>query len=375
MPSKKSLKIFVDAYLLNKEPQGTQTYIRELYIEVAKQNPNHIFYLGIFKDSTVINTFSKYKNIKFVFYRRKLRILRMLFEIPKLIKKEKFDFAHFQYVIPLSRYNECEYIVTIHDILFIDFPEYFSNLYRLKRNALFKYSARKANYLLTVSNYSKEAIEEKYKLKNKNIYVISNGVSEDLFESYNKQKAIDYLHKNYNIKNYILYVSRIEPRKNQELLVKMFLDLNLDKQFELVFIGKSSIKNKNLNAYLQKLPTVRRKKIYHFESIDQNGLMNFYKGAKLFVFPSLCEGFGLPPIEAGALKIPVLCANTTAMSDYDFFEPYFKDPNNVKEFSISFTNILKDQDEKRIEKIQKTIRDKYSWKESATKLSAIINSI
>ncbi len=374
MQLKKPLKIFIDGYLLNKEPQGTQTYIRELYKEVAVANPNLIFYVGIFHDENIINQFSGNKNVKFIYFKTKSRLLRMIYEIPQLIKKNEFDFAHFQYVMPLVKNKNCKYIVTIHDILFNEFPDHFSFLYRIRRNFLFKNSALKSDFLVTVSNYSKQSLIKQYQLLNNEILITPNGVNNSYLEAYNKEDAIQYINKKYALKNYILYISRVEPRKNQELLVQTFLDLKLYKQdYHLVLIGKNSIKNNTFERLLASLNTEQRKKIHYIEEIDQNDLIYFYRAATTFVFPSKAEGFGIPPIEAAALKIPVLCSNATAMSDFEFFNPFFIDPNDTKSFQEALKKIIIDKNELYLDNIQQIIKNRYSWKESAKTITAIIN--
>ena len=89
------------------------------------------------------------------------------------------DYAHFQYVIPPIK--KCKYIVTIHDVLFLDFPQYFPFLYRLKNNLLFKYSAKKSDIVLTVSQYSKERIEMHFNIND--VKIIPNAVDLTYFET------------------------------------------------------------------------------------------------------------------------------------------------------------------------------------------------
>ena len=84
---KESLKIFVDGYLLNKEHQGTKTYIKELYKEFSKRNKSVKIYIGCFEDLSVVDEFADFSNIHFLFYKNQNRFIRMLNEIPKLIKK------------------------------------------------------------------------------------------------------------------------------------------------------------------------------------------------------------------------------------------------------------------------------------------------
>ena len=90
MNTKKPLKIFIDGYSLNKEPQGVTTYIKELYKEIATQTPNILFFIGCFEDDNIKEEFKSQKNIDFIFYKNKSRVYRMLFEIPKYIKRGAF---------------------------------------------------------------------------------------------------------------------------------------------------------------------------------------------------------------------------------------------------------------------------------------------
>lgn len=361
------IKIYVDAYLLNKEPQGTKTYIKELYKEYANQNPSHQIYLGCFKDELIVKEFSEYKNIHFVFLKQKSRAIRMLFEIPKFIKKHRFDFAHFQYVIPFKKVKGCKYIVTIHDILFNDFTAYFSKIYKLKRNFLFKFSAKKSDILLTVSNYSKERINKIYNLKNKEITIILNGVSKSFLKEYDKEGSKKYIKNKYGIENYILYVSRIEPRKNQELLLEAFLKLNR-KDLSLVFLGKETIENSRLNKLKANLSSKQKESIHFLEGIENNEILEFYRASKLFVYPSLAEGFGIPPIEAGALKTPVLCSNKTAMQDFSFFKPFFIDVDDKKLFQEKLNKLLITLNQENLESIKSIISERFTWEQSAKKL-------
>jgi glycosyltransferase involved in cell wall biosynthesis len=373
MFTKKGLKIFVDGYLLNKEHQGTKTYIRELYLEFAAQNPDILIVIGCFKDPNIKKQFSELKNIQFIYFQQSSRVLRMFFEIPKIIKEHQFDFAHFQYVIPFLKYKPCKYIVTIHDVLFNDFKAYFSYQYRLKRNFLFKYSAKKADFLLTVSNYSKDRIKEYYKLRSKKILITPNGVNESFFLPYSKKDAIDYIQNKFGIKDYILYVSRIEPRKNQQGLLKAFFDLE-ETNTQIVFIGVKSLNNRELSSLITSLSKEQKKRVHILKNISESDLLLFYQAAKVFAYPTFAEGFGIPPLEAGALRIPVLCSNKTAMKDFEFFSPYFIDFNDKDAIIKSLSEILKIQDPLHLSEIQTFIRDTYSWRASSKVLTSIIKN-
>ena len=216
------------------------------------------------------------------------------------------------------------------------------------KNILFSYSAKKADYLLTVSEYSRDRIKEYYHLKDKNILITPNGVGKEYFLTYDKEEAINYIDNKYRIKNFILYISRIEPRKNQQGLLKSFLELD-DPNTQLVFIGVKSINNKEFNNVLDNLKPEQKSRIHILQDISNSDLLYFYRAAKVFVYPTFAEGFGIPPLEAAALKIPVLCSNKTAMKDFDFFSPYFIDISNINEFNNRLNHLLKSKNNKQLE--------------------------
>ncbi len=369
MSERESVKIFVDAYLLNKEHQGIRTYIKELYKEFARRNTTVEIYLGCFEDEEVAAEFEGFSNIQYIHYKSRNRLFRMLFEIPKLIKAYQFDFAHFQYIIPPFRNKSTQYIVTIHDVLFNDFRDQFSKGYRLKRNSLFKYSAKKSDFLCTVSEYSKARLKAIYQTENKEIFVTPNGVSAKFFETYSKEEEQRYIEKTFKVENYILYVSRIEARKNQQALVDVFP--NLPNDLSLVFIGEKTLENPELDRKLSKMDSKTRDRIHFFNNLSEKDLISFLRGAAIFVYPSLAEGFGIPPLEAGAVKIPVLCSNATAMSDFDFFSPFHIDfeKEDVKSY---LTKILEEKEVSRLDGISEKIKQRYAWSKASKVLEEII---
>ena len=361
-----SCKIFVDAHVFDGEYQGTLTYIKEMYLEFLKMNSSATICFGANKVENVKKHFSKFKNVEFITYKSKTSLKRIFFEIPKIIDDLECTHAHFQYTIPFRTNKKCKYLVTIHDILFNDFPKEFSFLYRLKRNFLFNLSAKRCDYLLTVSNYSKQKISEEYRIQKNKIIITPNAVSNHYFQhSSSKEESRKEIAQNYNVKKYVLYVSRIEPRKNQTLLLKAFVDKKLWEQgFTLVFIGSNTL-NVGLQEIIGNLDAEQKKAIHWVEQVNTKDLHHFINGAEFFVYPSKAEGFGIPPLEAGALLTPVLCSKATAMSDFYFFKPYFFDPDNYEEFVEMFMKLVENYKSINLESIQSKIRSKYSWTETA----------
>jgi glycosyltransferase involved in cell wall biosynthesis len=199
-----------------------------------------------------------------------------------------------------------------------------------------------------------------------------NAYSASRFSS--NQEAATYISLKYNINNYILYVSRIEPRKNHVALVKAYIEAGLyNKNISLVFIGKESIAVKELKEYLDILSKEQKKHIHRISQVDHDDLEAFYKGCLVFAYVSKGEGFGIPPLEAAVSKVPVLCSNQTAMSDYDFFTPYLFNPYDVEELVLKLNDLLNSPPGSlQLEKIANEVLTRYSWENSARKLYKLI---
>lgn len=358
------IKIFVDAHVLDKEFQGTRTFIKEIYTHLSR-NENLRVYLGVHDKGNLQNIFSENSNITFITYNRKSSYTRLLYSIPSILQKNKIDFAHFQYIVPPVK--RCKYIVTIHDVIFKEHPREFPIYYRVSREFLFKKATAKADIITTVSDYSKKSIEKFLHAKPGRVHIIPNGVSESFFKPYDKQQSKKKIKDKYGIGENILYVSRFEPRKNHESLLKAYLELELfNKGYFLVLLGYQSLKVNGFNKMINDLPQAIRKFIYINSEINDEDLMAFYQSASVFIYPSKAEGFGISPLEAAAVKIPVICSNTTAMKDFSFFGNMHIDPSDYNLLKKKLIEILTNPpDESQLQNIADTIRQKYSWKRSA----------
>lgn len=361
------IRILVDCHVFDHGFQGTRTYIEGIYQEFTK-NQNFIFYLVSEKPEITKAVFGEQQNIVYLTYQSRNKFSRLLFEIPSIIKKHAIDYTHFQYIV--SPFKKGKYIVTTHDVLFLDFPKYFPTLNRIKNDFLYHQSAKMADVRLTVSNYSKLMIEKHYKLNN---YAITpNAVKDVFFEDYDKSAIRNEVNKKYNLTDYIIYISRWEPRKKHDLILKSFIDLKLCESHQLVFIGDTTFRNEAYDALYNSLANNVKDKILSIEKTDFDTMIQLLRGAKASVYPTIAEGFGIPPLEAIAAKIPTLCSNKTAMSDFDFFEEFFFDPYNEEEFKTKLANLLATDNTERVTEIAKKMADKYNWKKAASVLEAAI---
>ena len=356
-------RILVDCHKFDGKFEGIRTFIKGVYLSFYEINNDFDIFLAAYDIENLKEEFKSLKGVYFIKLRFKNNIMRLLFEMPYIICKHKISFAHFQYVVPPIKL--CKYIVTCHDILFNDYPEYFTLYYRYIKNFMYKNSIQRSELITTVSNYSKDRISQIFNVKKNSIIVTPNAVGEEFKQDIKKQDSIEYIQTQYNIQNYLIYVSRIEPRKNHQILLKAFVELKLFKLgYSLIFIGKNCFENNELQNIYESLDSDVKSYIYFLEDIPQFDLIHFYNASKLSVFPSLAEGFGIPPLESASLGVPTLCSNQTAMKDFDFFNELLFNPLDLDELKLKILDQLNAENHE-TPLIANKIHKKYSWKKSA----------
>jgi glycosyltransferase involved in cell wall biosynthesis len=368
-------KLFVDAHTFDEQHQGIRTFLKGIYSVLDVDKNEFEVILAANNVENLKQEFRHQKDFKFVKLKYTTKYLRLAYEIPKLIKTLQVDYAHFNYYLPLFLSPGCKYIVTIHDVLFIDYPQFFPVKYRLINTYLFKRSAKKADFVTTVSEYSRQRLKKHFDISNKDITILHNAVGNVYLKKHDKAKDKKHIKDKFGIEKYIVFVSRFEPRKNHSLLLQAYKELELWKAgYALVFIGKETFKMQQLQLEMDEVKQQSNHKLYTLDGIDNDDLVKFYNAAEFSVFPSLCEGFGIPPLESAVLKTPTLCSKATAMSDFDFFGEQLFDPISKKELKSKLQDQINSQNHVDVEKISEDILHRYSWDKTAKLLFKLISN-
>lgn len=323
------IKIFLDGHFLCGKKHGIAIYLQELYLSLVKNNSEIELIIGIEKNTNIdTNSLFQHPRVKVKSYTFG-GWLRFFYDIPLLVSKTKPKFVHTQNIISMFRSKSVKYHVTLFDVLYEDFPEFFSFSYRFIRSLIFRYSSKKCDYLSTCSKYSSKRICHHYNISKEKIYVINGALNSPTTSNLEEIKY----------KNYLLYVSRFEKRKNHKELIKAFAkSLRNDPSLKLILVGFEIDGSKKQSKEIINKLKINNSVIF-LENISNDLLVSLYKSASLVVFPSMCEGFGLPVIEALYLNPFSIFSNSSAMSDFKFaqdsmFNPLNKDTIHVKIESV-----------------------------------------
>lgn len=199
---------------------------------------------------------------------------------------------------------------TIHDVGYWDCPETMPTKMVLYFR-LMAWRAGKASWkIITISEFSKRRIQQHLKNSADKIKVIYLGVSPGMYET--QDGDWEQIRAKYHLpEHYIMCLSTLEPRKNMALLAKAYMEIPAEKLrgCDLVLAGRRGWK---MDEFLNELSEEERKRICITGYVDDANLPALYRHAEVFVFPSIYEGFGIPPLEAMAAGCPVICSDIDA---------------------------------------------------------------
>lgn len=369
-------RLFVDGHFLDGNFHGVATFVEYLYKEVSVQAPGFEITIGAYNVDYVSDVFKNYSNVNVIPYKSRSK-LRLLYDIPLILYKGNFDLAIFQYAIPFFIPKSCKVLVTIHDILYKDVPNEFGFFYKLLRNITFKYAAVKSDMITTVSDYSSRAVVEHFEISPDKVYTIPCGLSDEFICNYDVDYEKTKIYNELSISNdFILYVSRVEPRKNHDFLLRVYLDMKLYMQdIDLVFVGKIYDENVNFTNLLNNLTPHQAKHIHILSDLSFEQLVSLYVACRLSVYPSKAEGFGIPILESLALGKPTIFSQTTAMLEFDFCSNYFIDPLNTESLKTSIEKelVFGLYTQSELMGIKRYVMKNYSWSLSAKKLLKLLN--
>ncbi|WP_342654936.1 glycosyltransferase family 1 protein [Pseudomonas sp. F3-2] len=254
-------------------------------------------------------------------------------------------------------------IATHHDVTYVRHPESYTRTFRLLYRTMTPIMLSRIKALITVSNFSRGEIAQFYNYPEKKIFVVPNAVSEAFQPGPPLKDKQDYL----------LAVSSPSAHKNFSRMIQAFLMLRNHDDLQLHIVGGASdiFSDDNLQRLASRDPRIR-----FLGRLSDDQLISEYQGATAFVFPSLYEGFGIPPLEAQACGCPVLAANAASIPEVLQASALYFDPLDVSHMAAAMERILTDLP------LRQSLRrrglnnvTRFSWDESARRVSQRIDAL
>lgn len=255
-------------------------------------------------------------------------------------------------------------VLTVHDLIFHHLPEHHKILNRWYLNMTLPLYCRRADHIIAVSEATRRDLLTIYQLPPEKVSVIYEAAAPRFRPQTDTHLAA--IRQRYQLpERYLLYVGTIEPRKNLTRLLHAWEKLYQAHQAPpLVIVGKRGWLASDLFVALENIPA--HKAVLLTGYIQDADLPAIYAGATAFVFPSLYEGFGLPPLEAMACGTPVACSNTSSLPEVVGDAALTFNPTNLDAMTETLKRLLNDVDlqvELRVRGLQRAA--KFSWERTA----------
>ena len=296
-----------------------------------------------------------------------LNILWHSFILPLQLVKDRINVLHLPWHSAALLIKIRPVVLTIHDLTEYRLSTHYSRSRRLYRKIMLPISSRLADRIIAVSEYTKSDIVRFLRVSSSKIDVVSNAPS-SRFKPLSVTEYKSVLKNKYGIAEpFILYVGQIQhPNKNLVRLLRAFCKIGSDfgVHHKLVLCGK---KHPSADIVYRTVNELHLKKDVIFTGyVPDEDLPYFYNNADLFVYPSLFEGFGIPPLEALSCGTPVIASNTSSLPEVIGNAGILVNPYDVDEIASSMIKVLRDetlQDKMRQKGLKQA--EKFSWRKTA----------
>ncbi|MDB9932395.1 MAG: glycosyltransferase family 1 protein [Flavobacteriales bacterium] len=337
------MKIGFDAKRLFLNNTGLGNYSRDLVrgiLEQAKENDYFLYTTGgeidlktkFLKDhpnAEIVYPSGLYKKMKS--YWRSVKLER------ELIKNGVEVYHGLSHEIPRkNKLSKIKYVVTIHDLIFLRFPENYNRIDRKIYKKKVEYACKTADKIIAISEQTKRDLMEFLNVPENKIEVIYQSCATS-FHHISDYRYRDLIKNKYNLpENYILYVGTIEKRKNLATLIEAIGKSNT--KLPLVAVGKQTDYTKEVMAMVDKYNLGNQ--VALLQNVSFLDLPSIYQSANLFVYPSFFEGFGIPVLEALYSKTPVIAAIGSCLEEAGGPNSIYIDPKNSDELASAIDRVI-----------------------------------
>jgi glycosyltransferase involved in cell wall biosynthesis len=361
---------------------GLATYIRNVVRTLGRVDAvNEYFLLGEAARFEQLGALPE--NFHFLPLQNPERSFASYLEMHRVINTNEVDLIHVPHAFWRPLITRAPYVMTVHDLL--------DYMYRARTNngmrrAMHAYMTRRvmdrAARIFAVSNFTKRDVARYFNVKPSKIEVVYNALDESFQRGHSTLAEQAMVRGRYQVDSpFLLYTGRINPHKNVARIIEAFSALKAElakdaayPDLKLIIIGDEVSKNPDIRRAVIRSGMQHEVRFLGYVSIDV--LRIFFDMAKVFVFPSLYEGFGLPPLEAMAHGTPVVTSNTSALPEVVGNAALLVNPENVFEISRALHRLLIDQPlRERLKAAGIEQAKRFSWETSVRRMVEVYGEV
>jgi glycosyltransferase involved in cell wall biosynthesis len=334
------VRIAIDARKLHD--YGIGTYVRNLVREfAAEDSPEHYVLICQPRDEAFVRSLGP-RFEPFVDGSANYSV-RELFSVPLDLRRARVHLFHSPHYV-ISPLVSCPVVATIHDCIHLRFPQYLPNrAAHAYARTFMAMGARKARRVITVSQASKEDIQHYLHTPADKIDVIHNGLDQRFLGAADHDEVARVRDRFLLNAPFILYAGNIKPHKNVERLIEAFAIMRRSghEDVKLLIIGDELSKYPGLRRLVHRHHLHQHVRFLGF--VPDGTLAALYRLARVFVFPSLYEGFGFPPLEAMASGTPVITSNVSSLPEVVGDAALMIDPLDAGALAAAMSRVLSDE--------------------------------
>lgn len=355
------MRFAVDAHAIGRNLTGNETYIRSLLRGFSDVDSESEF-IAYVSEPSAAEWLPESFTVKHV---SSNPFQRLGWDLATEAKADRADLLHVQYTAPL--FCSVPLVVTVHDVSFLECPEYFEWARRTQLRYTVARTVKRAARIITVSEFSRSSILNAYDVSPALVKAVPNAANQ-AFRIISRDKALASAREKLGFDApFVFSVGDLQPRKNQIGLIEAFarmLNAHPQLRHHLVLTGKDT----------WFAPKVREAaaasgfgdRIHFTGFVTERRLLHFYNACDCFVFPSFYEGFGLPILEAMACGRAVACSDTSAMPEVADGAGVLFNPRKPDDISRAMSDILLDSNLRgRLERLGTQRAALFSWQSSA----------
>jgi glycosyltransferase involved in cell wall biosynthesis len=343
-PHNTQLRVALDAHMVGEQETGNETYVLNLICGLAATDTETPYVLYSPHPDALRVCGQLPANFTICRVRPAQDALRIAFGMPARVAHDRMDVLHVTYVAPPIVSSAV--VATVHDVSYLVYPQAFSRRDRLILGTQVPRTLRRAEAVITVSQHARREICGRYGTPEDKVHVVYQAIS-PVFRRLDEPSS-ERIRAQYRIGGpYVLAVGNLQPRKNLPRLIRAYAKLRRAGIYsgQLALVGKSAWRESDIYNEMRRLGLEQQIVLTGY--VNEDDLVALYAGADLFVYPSLYEGFGLPPLEAMACGCPVVASNTSSLPEVVGDAALTADPTSDETLAAAMARLIHDTELRR----------------------------